>query len=50
MTPVDAAATEVRHLLAASDAAGAQRLAALVPPAVLAYIRTHHLYSEPHGH
>jgi nicotinate-nucleotide adenylyltransferase len=51
MTPVDASATEVRRLLAASpQAADEARLAALVPPPVLAYIRTHHLYAGPHGH
>jgi len=51
MTPVDVSATEVRRLLATPESAGtAARLATLVPPPVLAYIRQHHLYSEPHGH
>ncbi|MFN7573303.1 MAG: nicotinate-nucleotide adenylyltransferase [Betaproteobacteria bacterium] len=45
MAPVDASATEVRALLAQppSPAAGA-RLAQLLPPAVLDYIRAHRLY------
>jgi nicotinate-nucleotide adenylyltransferase len=46
MTPVDASATEARRLLgqprnAKSDA----RLAAIVPPTVLDYIRAHRLYT-----
>jgi thiol-disulfide isomerase/thioredoxin len=32
------------------DAHGEARLAALVPPPVLDYIRAHHLYAGPHGH
>lgn len=45
MTPVDASATEVRHLLlGAQTAQAAQRLTAMVPAAVLDYIHTHHLY------
>ena len=51
MTPVDASATDVRQLLgAAPDSTAAARLAALVPPTVLDYIRSHHLYAGPHGH
>lgn len=51
MTPVDASATGIRHLLATpDDADAASHLATLVPPPVLAYIREHHLYAEPHGH
>ncbi len=51
MTPVDASATEVRSLLAQpATAQMAERIAALVPPAVLDYIRAHHLYTGPHGH
>ncbi len=51
MTPVDASATEVRQLLGRSlDPKDAARLAALVPPAVLDYIHSQHLYAGPHGH
>jgi nicotinate-nucleotide adenylyltransferase len=51
MPPVDASATEVRELLGRStERADATRLAALVPPAVLDYIRSHQLYAGPHGH
>jgi nicotinate-nucleotide adenylyltransferase len=51
MTPVDASATEIRQLLGRPlDAGEAARLAALVPPPVLDYIRTHHFYAGPHGH
>jgi nicotinate-nucleotide adenylyltransferase len=51
MTPVDASATEVRQLLGRpAQPAEAARLAALVPPAVLDYIRSQHLYAGPHGH
>ncbi len=45
MTPVDASATEIRALLAAPPAPGRDaRLAAIVPAAVLDYIRAHSLY------
>lgn len=45
MTPVDASATEIRALLARPPSpAGDARLAEIVPPAVLDYIRTHSLY------
>lgn len=51
MTPVEASATEIRRLLAMPDSSDAgARLATLVPPPVLAYIREHQLYAEPHGH
>jgi nicotinate-nucleotide adenylyltransferase len=51
MTPVDASATDVRQLLSRpSDPANTARLAALVPPPVLDYIRSQHLYAGPHGH
>ncbi|HQR19342.1 MAG TPA: nicotinate (nicotinamide) nucleotide adenylyltransferase [Burkholderiaceae bacterium] len=51
MTPVDASATEVRRLLGeARSPQDDARLAATVPPAVLDYIRAHHLYRGPHGH
>ena len=51
MTPVDASATQIRALLEQpSSAENARRIAALVPPAVLDYIRAHHLYAGPHGH
>ena len=51
MTPVEASATEVRELLGRpTEAADAARLAALVPPAVLDYIGSQHLYARPHGH
>jgi nicotinate-nucleotide adenylyltransferase len=51
MTPVDVSATEIRRLLGRrGDADEDLRLAALVPPPVLDYIRTHHLYSGPNGH
>jgi nicotinate-nucleotide adenylyltransferase len=46
MAPVDAAATEVRRLLAAPrTAADDARLAQLLPAAVLDYIHAHRLYS-----
>jgi nicotinic acid mononucleotide adenylyltransferase len=45
MTPVDASATEARRLLAqAPSAARDERLAAIVPSAVLDYIDRHRLY------
>ncbi|MCS6943837.1 MAG: nicotinate (nicotinamide) nucleotide adenylyltransferase [Sutterellaceae bacterium] len=46
MPPSDASATEIRTLLA-QPPSGARdaRLAQLLPPAVLHYIRAHHLYS-----
>lgn len=45
MTPVNASATEVRRLLSEpSSIQVEQRLAAMVPAAVLDYIYTHHLY------
>ncbi len=45
MTPVDASATEVRALLAQPPSpARDDRLAEVVPPTVLDYIRAHHLY------
>lgn len=45
MTPADASATEIRALLQApSGAAGDARLAQLLPPAVLLYIRRARLY------
>jgi nicotinate-nucleotide adenylyltransferase len=51
MTPVDVSATDVRHLLGQTRTAGDDaRLALAVPPAVLDYIRAHHLYAGPHGH
>jgi nicotinate-nucleotide adenylyltransferase len=51
MTPVDVSATEVRRLLAQGVTPAEQsRLAASVPPPVLDYIRSHHLYAGPHGH
>ena len=51
MTPVDASATIVRALLAETPGGeNERRLAALVPPAVLDYIRAHHLYSGHDGH
>lgn len=51
MSPVDASATEVRRLLGqARSSEDDARLAASVPPAVLDYIRAHHLYVGPHGH
>ena len=51
MTPVDASATEVRRLLAQpATSADAARLAAMVPPPVLDYIHSHHLYTGRHGH
>jgi nicotinate-nucleotide adenylyltransferase len=45
MTPVDASATEIRALLAQPPSPERDaRLAAVVPAAVLDYIRQHHLY------
>lgn len=47
MKPVDASATEARRLLRGPQSAeGEQRLSAIVPVAVLDYIRTHQLYRE----
>lgn len=47
MTPVDASATEVRRLLREPQTMQSeQRLAAMVPAAVLDYIDMHHLYRE----
>lgn len=46
MTAVDASATEARHLLAQRrEPISDDRLAAIVPRAVLDYIRAHHLYT-----
>jgi nicotinate-nucleotide adenylyltransferase len=46
MTPVDASATEARRLLAQPPSQAAdERLAAMLPPTVLDYIRAHRLYS-----
>ena len=46
MTPVDASATEARRLLGQRrDPISDDRLAAIVPPAVLDYIRAHRLYT-----
>lgn len=46
MTPVDASATEARRLLGLSrNLKSDARLAAIVPPAVLDYIRAHRLYT-----
>jgi nicotinate-nucleotide adenylyltransferase len=45
MTPTDAAATEVRSLLAQPTPEGDRRLRQLVPPAALDYIRAHRLYA-----
>jgi nicotinate-nucleotide adenylyltransferase len=46
MTPVDASATEARHLLGRRrDMNSAKRLAAIVPLPVLDYIRAHRLYT-----
>lgn len=48
MTPVDAAATEIRALLAQPPSrARDARLALCVPRAVLDYIARHHLYTDP---
>lgn len=44
MTPVDASATEARQLLAAPSPEADRRLARMLPPAVLDYIRAHRLY------
>jgi nicotinate-nucleotide adenylyltransferase len=44
MTAVDASATEARHLLANPSPDADRRLARLLPPAVLDYIRGHRLY------
>ena len=47
MTPIDASATEVRHLLREpASAEREQRLSAMVPAIVLNYIRQHHLYRD----
>jgi nicotinate-nucleotide adenylyltransferase len=47
MTPVDASATEIRRLLTQeATAARDDRLAAIVPAAVLDYIRAHRLYCD----
>jgi nicotinate-nucleotide adenylyltransferase len=46
MTPVDASATEARRLLGQPrNPKSDDRLAAIVPPAVLDYIRAHRLYT-----
>lgn len=46
MTPVDASATETRRLLAQPRSQVTdERLAAILPPAVLDYIRAHRLYA-----
>jgi nicotinate-nucleotide adenylyltransferase len=45
MTPVDASATEARRLLANPSPDGDRRLASILPPAVLDYIREHRLYA-----
>jgi nicotinate-nucleotide adenylyltransferase len=45
MTPVDVSATGVRRLLRDASPESARRLTALVPSAVLDYIRLHHLYA-----
>lgn len=45
MTAVDASATEARRLLAAPTPDGERRLARILPPAVLDYIRAHRLYA-----
>ena len=44
MKPADASATEIRRLVRDGSAAAHQRLAKLLAPAVLDYIRSHHLY------
>lgn len=45
MTPVDASATEARRVLAQPPSQAAdERLAAILPPTVLDYIRAHRLY------
>jgi nicotinate-nucleotide adenylyltransferase len=44
MDPVDASATEIRGLVRAGSAAASERLAALLAPSVLDYIRSHRLY------
>jgi nicotinate-nucleotide adenylyltransferase len=44
MTPVDCSATEIRALLASVDAAAGERLARIVPAAVLEHIRSEGLY------
>ena len=44
MTAVDASATEARRLLASPSPDADRRLASLLPPAVLDYIRVHRLY------
>jgi nicotinate-nucleotide adenylyltransferase len=47
MTPVDASATEVRHLLREPQSTErAQRLSAMVPAVVLDYIDSHQLYRD----
>ncbi|SPE36261.1 putative nicotinate-nucleotide adenylyltransferase [Burkholderiales bacterium] len=46
MRPVDCSSTQIRQWLAAGDLATA---AQFLPEPVLAYIRTHHPYSPPHG-
>ena len=45
MTPVDASATEARRLLSNPSSADQHRLAQLLAPAVLDYIRQHRLYA-----
>lgn len=44
MTPIEISATEVRRLLRAPRSAQDERLAAMIPTAVLDYIHAHHLY------
>jgi nicotinate-nucleotide adenylyltransferase len=46
MTAVDASATDARRLLANPSPDADRRLARLLPPAVLDYIRVHRLYSS----
>ena len=47
MTPIDASATEVRHLLREpASTEREQRLSAMVPATVLNYIDQHHLYRD----
>jgi nicotinate-nucleotide adenylyltransferase len=45
MTPLDISATAIREQLAQN-----RDVSHLVPPAVLGYIQSHHLYQAPHGH
>jgi nicotinate-nucleotide adenylyltransferase len=51
MPPVPVSATALRAALAAKPTPeGEARLRAALGPAVLDYIRAHHLYRNPHGH